>query len=73
MIFNPTDRDIIRALYGLVLGVTASKIAHKINVHPYTVRDRLDKLIKMGLVKYVRSGNRRYYKLTLKGSRINLY
>jgi len=53
----------LRVLKGLKLGVTPSKIAKTINVHPNTVRGRLIKLGNLGFTSSRNRGNRIYTKL----------
>ncbi len=60
---DPIDRDIIRTLQGLKLGVTPAKIAKTITVHPSTVQRRLVKLDDCRITKCVKRGNRTYCKL----------
>jgi predicted transcriptional regulator len=60
---NPTDRDIIRSIRGNKLGVTPSKIAKTINIHPVTAQKHVQKLSKLGYLKCDTKGNRTYCKV----------
>lgn len=56
--FDPTDRDILRVLNKAKLSATPSKIARTINVHPSTVKNRVQRLNKMNLLTLKSRGNR---------------
>lgn len=60
--------EILKALSGE--GATISKIMSKSNMPYSRVKEKLDHLIKMGLVEeYLDDNNRRYYRLTELGNK----
>ena len=60
---HPIDRDIIRSISRIRLGVTPSKIAKTINIHPTTAQRHIFRLTKNGFLLCNKKGNRTYCKV----------